>query len=156
MSDSAMSLPSTSEEESSPPQDLSASGITIPSDSEAFSSLSQPSTSPPQSSVNNTKHDDGSHEQKVVIYSRPTFWTLLRGAAINLLLPFVNGMMLGLGELLAHEIAFRWGWGTMQIFPKHRASRTVGPGVEMREDPVERRKRQGITDPDLMDATSLE
>lgn len=115
MSDSAMSLPSTSEEESSPPQDLSASGITIPSDSEAFSSLSQPSTSPPQSSVNNTKHDDGSHEQKVVIYSRPTFWTLLRGAAINLLLPFVNGMMLGLGELLAHEIAFRWGWGTMQV-----------------------------------------
>jgi Outer membrane protein TOM13 len=97
--------------------------------------------------------------------------------------------MLGLGELLAHEIAFRWGWGTtqvswmqaglsmcwkqegmallfhgkqadisplLQIFPKHRSSRTVGPGVEMREDPVERRKRQGNFDPDLMDATSLE
>jgi hypothetical protein len=43
-----------------------------------------------------------------------------------------------------------------QIFPKHRSSRTVGPGLEMREDPVERRKRQGEFDPDLMDATSLE
>ena len=44
-----------------------------------------------------------------------------------------------------------------QIFPKHRSSaRIVGPGVEMREDPVERRKRQGGIDPDLMDATSLE
>ncbi len=45
---------------------------------------------------------------------------------------------------------------SVQIFPKHRSSRTVGPGVEMREDPVERRKRRGDTDPDLMDATSLE
>ena len=95
------------------PQDLSASGLTMPSDSEPFSSLSPPSTSPPQSSSNN--NNNNGREQKVVIYSRPTFWTLVRGAAINLLLPFVNGMMLGLGELLAHEIAFRWGWGTTQV-----------------------------------------
>ncbi|KAF7503381.1 hypothetical protein GJ744_003903 [Endocarpon pusillum] len=157
MSNNAPSLP-PSKEEPSPPQDLSASGLTIPSDSEAFSSISPPSTSPPQSSNNNNNNDNnGSHEQKVVIYGRPTIWSLVRGAAINLLLPFVNGMMLGLGELLAHEIAFRWGWGTTQIFPKHRSSaRTVGPGVEMRDDPVERRKRQGGIDPDLMDATSLE
>jgi Outer membrane protein TOM13 len=106
------------EEEPSPPQDLSASGLTIPSDSEAFSSLSPPSTSPPQSSSNtnnNNNNNNNSHEQKVVVYSRPTFWGLVRGAAINLLLPFVNGMMLGLGELLAHELAFRWGWGTTQV-----------------------------------------
>ena len=200
MSNNAPSSP-PSDEQPSPPQDLSASGLTIPSDSEAFSSLSPPSTSSPQSSSNNNNDNNGSHEQKVVIYGRPTFWSLLRGAAINLLLPFVNGMMLGLGELLAHEIAFRWGWGTtqvcraydwgpwdrkdllfcrlidhslaliliygveskltpfflFQIFPKHRSSaRTVGPGVEMREDPMERRKRQGDIDPDLMDTTSLE
>ncbi len=114
MSNSAPSS-SHSDEQPSPPQELSASGLTIPSDSEAFSSLSPPSTSPPQSSSNNNNDNNGSHEQKVVIYGRPTFWSLLRGAAINLLLPFVNGMMLGLGELLAHEIAFRWGWGTTQV-----------------------------------------
>jgi Outer membrane protein TOM13 len=93
------------------PTDLSASGLTLPSDSEPFSSLS-----PPSSSNNRNNTDDReSREQKVVIYSKPTFWSLVRGAAINLLLPFVNGMMLGLGELLAHEIAFRWGWGTTQV-----------------------------------------
>jgi YidC/Oxa1 family membrane protein insertase len=112
MSTDAPSPPA--EEEPSPPQDLSASGLTIPSESEAFSSLSPPSTSPPQSSSNNNHNNDG-REGKVVLYRQPTFWSLVRGAAINLLLPFVNGMMLGLGELLAHEIAFRWGWGTTQV-----------------------------------------
>ena len=181
----------------SPPQDLSASGITIPSDSEQYSSLSPPSSSPPQSSLNN--NGEGS---PVIIYQPPTIWGILRGAAINLLLPFVNGMMLGFGELLAHEFAFRLGWsgtnvslcdrymrswdapaflsawrqlchdllsntpksprGRMliitpkQVFPKSRSSRTVGPGVEMRDDPVERRRRNNTADQDLLDTASLE
>jgi hypothetical protein len=42
-------------------------------------------------------------------------WGLLRGAAINLLLPFVNGLMLGFGELFANEVAFRWGWGGTKV-----------------------------------------
>lgn len=92
----------------SPPQDLSASGLTIPSDSEPYSSISPPSSSPPQSSNNNG-------EQPVIIYQPPTIWSLLRGAAINLLLPFVNGMMLGFGELLAHEWAFRLGWSQTNV-----------------------------------------
>jgi hypothetical protein len=94
----------------SPPQDLSASGLTIPSDSEAYSSLSPPSSSPPRSSSNN--HGEGS---PVVLYQPPTVWSILRGAAINLLLPFINGMMLGFGELLAHELAFRLGWGGTNV-----------------------------------------
>jgi hypothetical protein len=94
----------------SPPQDLSGSGLTIPSDSEAYSSLSPPSSSPPQSSSNN--HGEGS---PVVLYQPPTVWSILRGAAINLLLPFINGMMLGFGELLAHELAFRLGWGGTNV-----------------------------------------
>jgi Outer membrane protein TOM13 len=94
----------------SSPQDLSASGLTIPSDSEAYSSLSPPSSSPPQSSSNN--HGEGS---PVVLYQPPTVWSILRGAAINLLLPFINGMMLGFGELLAHEFAFRLGWGGTNV-----------------------------------------
>ena len=94
----------------SPPQDLSSSGLTIPSDSEAYSSLSPPSSSPPQSSSNN--HGAG---LPVVLYQPPTLWSILRGAAINLLLPFINGMMLGFGELLAHELAFRLGWGGTNV-----------------------------------------
>jgi len=79
----------------------------------------------------------------------------LRGAAINLLLPFVNGMMLGLGELLAHEFAFRLGWGGTNVFPKSRAHR-VGPGVEMRDDREERRRREPKADASLLSTTSLE
>jgi hypothetical protein len=32
--------------------------------------------------------------------------------------------------------------GIIQIFPSHRSHR-VGPGVEMRDDPIERRRRNG-------------
>ena len=99
--------------------DLSTSSLTIPSDSEPYSSLSPPSTSPPPHSIHNREERDSRSDREqsktVLVYTRPTFWSLVRGAVINLLLPFVNGMMLGLGELLAHEIAFRWGWGTTQV-----------------------------------------
>jgi hypothetical protein len=40
---------------------------------------------------------------------------LVRGAAINLLLPFVNGLMLGFGELFANELAFRFGWSNTKV-----------------------------------------
>ena len=95
-------------EQSPSPPDLSSSQLTIPSDSEPYSSLSPPSSSPPQSSNNNG-------EQPVILYQPPTIWSIVRGAAINLLLPFVNGMMLGFGELLAHEWAFRLGWSETNV-----------------------------------------
>jgi YidC/Oxa1 family membrane protein insertase len=58
----------------------------------------------------------------MILYQPPTLWGLFRGAAINLFLPFINGLMLGFGELFAHELAFRLGWSgtkvkTEQIFP---------------------------------------
>ncbi|KAF2200916.1 mitochondrial import protein 1 [Delitschia confertaspora ATCC 74209] len=112
---------------------LSESSITIPSDSENYDANHELSPSPPSSS-----------SSPLILYSPPTFWGLLRGAAINLFLPFVNGLMLGFGELIANELAFRWGWSGTKIFPTRRnESRRVGPGVEMRADPVERRRRSG-------------
>lgn len=39
------------------------------------------------------------------------FWS----CAINLFLPFVNGMMLGFGEIFAHELGFRWGWSAARV-----------------------------------------
>lgn len=88
----------------------------------------------------------------MILYSPPTIWGLLRGAAINILLPFVNGLMLGFGELFAHEAAFRLGWSGTKIFPSGRNSRSVGPGIEIRDDPSERIRREQ----DLNDMTSLE
>ncbi|CAA9962867.1 TOM13 domain containing protein [Pyrenophora teres f. maculata] len=117
---------------------LTSSGITIPSDSENYDANNE------LSSTSTTS--DTTTSSPLILYKPPTLWGLLRGAAINLLLPFVNGLMLGFGELVANEAAYRLGWSGTKIFPTHRSgsdSRRVGPGVEMRADPVERRRRNG-------------
>lgn len=59
--------------------------------------------------------DDNSSNSPLVLYRPPTVVSLLRTAAINLVLPFINGLMLGFGELFAHEIAFRLGWGGTRV-----------------------------------------
>ncbi|KAI1400897.1 TOM13-domain-containing protein [Hypoxylon fuscum] len=118
------------------PNPLAESGVTMHSDSEQYSAGEDLSTSPSSSSP-------------IVLYKPPTVWSMLRGAAINLLLPFINGMMLGFGELFAHEAAFRLGWSGTRIFPlSRRKAHPIGPGIEIRE----RRKPR----PDLQDLTSME
>ncbi|KAK3814923.1 MAG: outer membrane protein TOM13-domain-containing protein [Benniella sp.] len=44
------------------------------------------------------------------IASRETIIALCKATAINLILPFINGVFLGFGEICAHELAYRWGW----------------------------------------------
>jgi YidC/Oxa1 family membrane protein insertase len=90
-----------SDEQSNP---MAESGVTIPSDSELYSGAEDLSTSPPESS-----------SPPLVLYTPPTLWSIFRGALINLFLPFVNGMMLGFGELFAHEAAFRLGWSGTRV-----------------------------------------
>ncbi|TGJ86223.1 hypothetical protein E0Z10_g2523 [Xylaria hypoxylon] len=105
---------------------LSESGVTIHSDSEQYSARDDISTSP----------DESSSSPPLILYKPPTPWSLLRGVAINLLLPFINGMMLGFGELFAHEAAFRLGWGGTKVFPaSRRRAHAIGPGIEIRDKP---------------------
>ena len=87
-----------------PPNPMVESGVTIRSDSEQYSGHDELSASPPSSS-----------SPAVILYQPPTVWSLFRGAAINLFLPFINGMMLGFGELFAHEAAFRLGWSNTRV-----------------------------------------
>lgn len=82
---------------------MAESGVTIHSDSEQYSH-EDISTSPPSSS-----------SPPIVLYQPPTLWSIIRGTAINLILPFVNGMMVGFGELFAHEAAFRLGWSGTRV-----------------------------------------
>lgn len=89
------------------PNTLSESTITIPSDSEQYSASPQDDLSPSPPSSHTSP--------PLILYTPPTIWGLLRGAAINLLLPFINGLMLGFGELFAHEAAFRLGWGGTKV-----------------------------------------
>lgn len=96
-----------SEHAPSASNNLTESGITIPSDSETYDAHPQDlsaSSSPPSSS-----------SSPLILYKPPTLWGLLRGAGINLVLPFVNGLMLGFGELFANEIAFRLGWSGTKV-----------------------------------------
>ncbi|GAD96865.1 mitochondrial import protein, putative [Paecilomyces variotii No. 5] len=99
-----------SEDNGSSRVELYESGLTVPSDSENYSANHEMSSSPPSTS-----------SSPLILYKPPTLWSILRGAAINLVLPFVNGLMLGFGELLAHEAAFRLGWsGTkVRLYPIH-------------------------------------
>ena len=66
----------------------------------------------------------------LILYSPPTFWSIVRGAAINLVLPFVNGLMLGFGELVAHEAAWRLGWGGTKVSSCMREEWGQGSVVE--------------------------
>jgi hypothetical protein len=91
----------SSEEPTNP---MAESGVTVRSDSEQYSGAEEVSMSPPSSG-----------SPAMILYQPPTLWGLIRGAAINLLLPFINGMMLGFGELFAHEAAFRLGWGGTRV-----------------------------------------
>ncbi|KIN01573.1 hypothetical protein OIDMADRAFT_18559 [Oidiodendron maius Zn] len=116
------------------PNPMTDSSVTIPSDSEQYSGNDEISISPPSSSS----------PSPVVLYTPPSLWGLIRGAAINLVLPFINGLMLGFGELFAHEAAFRLGWGGTKVFPVSRRSHSIGPGIEIREDPLERRRKEQL------------
>ncbi|KAJ0116982.1 hypothetical protein N8I77_008850 [Diaporthe amygdali] len=121
-----------------PSNPMAESGVTIRSDSEQYSAGEDISTSPPSS-----------NSPPLVLYQPPTLFGIIRGAAINLFLPFINGMMLGFGELFAHEAAFRLGWSGTRIFPlSRRQTHPAGPGIEVRDRPK--------TQPDLDDLTSLE
>lgn len=88
---------------------LSESYATFPSDSDNSNYAVDNSNS------NDSDEPTSSDSSPMILYSPPTFWSILRGAGINLLLPFVNGLMLGFGELFAHEAAFRLGWGKTKV-----------------------------------------
>lgn len=83
---------------------MTESGVTMHSDSEQYSAGDDVSPSP-----------ESSGSPALLLYQPPTLFSLIRGAAINLFLPFINGMMLGFGELFAHEAAFRLGWSGTRV-----------------------------------------
>ncbi|GAA5815506.1 hypothetical protein MFLAVUS_009018 [Mucor flavus] len=43
-------------------------------------------------------------------YYNTTFLWVAKSTAINFVLPFFNGVMLGFGEILANELLFKYGW----------------------------------------------
>lgn len=57
-------------------------------------------------------------------------WAIIRKSAINLVLPFINGMMLGFGEILAHEIGFKYHWLGAKVVPVQRKQAQPAPRIK--------------------------
>lgn len=51
---------------------------------------------------------------------RAALWNTFTRSTINLILPFINGMMLGFGEIAAHEIGFKYNWVGARVSPPRR------------------------------------
>ncbi|ODV87202.1 hypothetical protein CANARDRAFT_21169 [[Candida] arabinofermentans NRRL YB-2248] len=47
-------------------------------------------------------------------------WSFVASCGVNLILPFINGVMLGFGEILAHEIGFKYNWAGARVLPARR------------------------------------
>ena len=60
------------------------------------------------------------------LYLNPTLLWLLKSAAINFVLPFFNGVMLGFGEIFANELLFKYGWFG-RSFPQLGLNNTIPP-----------------------------
>lgn len=50
-------------------------------------------------------------------------WLILRRGSVNVFLPFINGLMLGFGEILAHELGFRYNWFGAKVYPPVRVAK---------------------------------
>lgn len=75
-------------------------------EAEALLNLAQSSSSQPE------------NKALIVASAQPTIPSvkdILISGAINFVLPFINGMMLGFGEIFAHELGFRWGWSAARV-----------------------------------------
>ncbi|KAI9283297.1 outer membrane protein TOM13-domain-containing protein [Sporodiniella umbellata] len=60
--------------------------------------------------MSNFNKSNSSLIQREPWYRHPTLLWLLKSTAINLVLPLLNGVMLGFGEILANELIFKYGW----------------------------------------------
>uniref|UniRef100_A0A060T548 ARAD1C09064p n=1 Tax=Blastobotrys adeninivorans TaxID=409370 RepID=A0A060T548_BLAAD len=63
--------------------------------------------------------------------------------AINLALPFINGMMLGFGEIFAHELGFRWGWAGARVVPRRNRLSPLATSSSEDNQPGRRPAREG-------------
>lgn len=68
---------------------------------------------------------DFTEEQEIVSTQRRFPWArILQLTAINMIIPLVNGLMLGFGEILAHELGTSWGWREARVYdPVEMAAR---------------------------------
>lgn len=63
--------------------------------------------------------DRSSFEEEMIILERlkqANWIRIVKSISINLFVPFVNGLMLGFGEILAHQLGLFYGWHASKAF----------------------------------------
>src|ERR1043165_9268988 len=60
---------------------------------------------------------DRNSQDVVPFYRHPKFISFLQIFTVNFVFPFINGVMLGFGEICANELAFRMGWFGVRNLP---------------------------------------
>jgi len=51
-----------------------------------------------------------------IVAAQGVAWVpVLKRLSINLFIPFINGIMLGFGEIIAHEVGLLFGWRTANV-----------------------------------------
>ena len=92
-----------------------------------------------------------SQSESLVVIKPSTHTKLIqfaRSCVIDLLLPFINGLMLGFGELVAHEVAWRYNWfdrRNVKAFKIEPESRKYAGLDSRREDRRRESLRDGVT-----------
>ncbi len=56
-----------------------------------------------------------SEDESVVVERKIPVLSITRRILINLAIPFINGIMLGFGEIFAHEIGVAYGWRQSRV-----------------------------------------
>ena len=54
-------------------------------------------------------------DDSAVVVRRIPWGSIIKRVLINLAVPFINGIMLGFGELFAHEIGVAYGWRQSRV-----------------------------------------
>lgn len=58
---------------------------------------------------------DTEEAKKTLTYGLP-WLPVIKRLSVNLFIPFINGIMLGFGEIFAHELGLIWGWRSAKVY----------------------------------------
>lgn len=65
--------------------------------------------------------------REIVVTPGVAWVPILKRISINIFIPFINGIMLGFGEIIAHEVGLVLGWRTANVVDPLRRPASTNP-----------------------------
>lgn len=85
--------------------------------------------SPGSATVDIVEIDEYSVVEEVALVPSPAVG-ILQKLGVNLLIPFINGICLGFGEIFAHEFGLWWGWRGATVYDPEK--KQMSPTTRLR------------------------